>query len=188
MGPPLAAAAAAAAARQITPELPSCLHTQQHPSAHLETGQRGPTETPPRLTPRPHPRVTPYLKRGVWLTNLCLLPANGKTPWVGRGIQLKKMCTPPVTQRKTGSQGEQPDSRSPRERKTRTWRLSSPSRSRMGAPPPPPRPLRGETSYPSPTWPHASTPTLWGREQVGASILRQQRSNSSSNSLWFVKN
>lgn len=159
--------------RQISPELLSCLHTQQHPSAHLETDQRGHMWTP-RLTPLPHPRITPHLSQEVWLTNLCLQLTNGRTLWVGQGIQLKKMCTPPVVQRKTRPQGEQLDSRSPRERQTRTWRLSSPSRSRMGAPPPPLRPLQEATSYPSPTWPRASILMLWDREQVGASTLQRQ--------------
>ena len=155
----------AAAARQTSPEPLSASHTQQHPSAHLET---------PHLTHLSHLKVRLHLSQEEGLADLCLQLTNGRTPWVGRGIQLKKMCKPTVTQRRTAPKGEQPDSRSPRERQTRTWRLSSPLRSRMGAPPPPLHPPTGATSSPSPTWPHALPLMHWGRDQVGASTLLQQ--------------
>lgn len=163
-------------ARPICQELLSCLHQKQHPAAHLVTDRQNHIWIP-RLTPPPHPRITLHLSQEVWLTNLCLLLANGTTLWVGQGIQLKKMLTPPVSQRKTRPQGEQLDNRSPRERQqTKTWRLSLQSRSRTGELEPPLHLLLEAILSPSPTWRRASPLMLWDKEQVRSlNILRSHR-------------
>lgn len=167
MGPPLAAAG-----RQISPELLSCLHIRQHPSAHLETGQQSHV-----WTQRPTPLLCPILiSQGVWLINLCPRLTNRRAPWVGQSFKLKKMCTTLVSQRKTRPQGEQLEPRFLRERKTPTWRLFSPLRSRTGAqlPRPPHQPHQEATLCPSPTWLHASPP--WDKDQVRAATSQKQRS------------